>query len=146
MLPTALEIILRAARTAKRGGSLCATTAQSITQWNYAVWAATPPSRRVGYLTSSLWLRRPAGACGGLRGHLPAASDTDRALIGGFGAAAVGGRDLGRCFALRALALPRHNWPPHLAAAHRQNGDMTTPRPSLTSVMTGEVWRVPFCN
>ena len=36
MLPTALEIILRAARTAKRGGSLCATTAQSITQWNYA--------------------------------------------------------------------------------------------------------------
>ena len=136
MLPTALEIILRAARTAKRGGSLCATTAQSITQWNYAVWAATPPSRRVGYLTSSLWLRRPAGACGGLRGHLPAASDTDRALIGGFGAAAVGGRDLGRCFALRALALPRHNWPPHLAAAHRQNGGMTTPRPSLTSYVT----------
>ena len=30
MLPTALEIILRAARTAKRGGSLCATTAQPV--------------------------------------------------------------------------------------------------------------------
>ena len=112
--------MLRAARTAKRGGSLCATTAQSITQWNYAVWAATPPSRRVGYLTSSLWLRRPAGACGGLRGHLPAASDTDRALIGGFGAAAVGGRDLGRCFALRALALPRHTLP---LASLMANGD-----------------------
>ena len=29
-LPTALEIMLRAARTAKRGGSLCATTAQPL--------------------------------------------------------------------------------------------------------------------
>ena len=28
--------MLRAARTAKRGGSLCATTAQPVTQWGYA--------------------------------------------------------------------------------------------------------------
>ena len=31
--------MLRAARTAKRGGSLCATTAQPVAQWGYAGWA-----------------------------------------------------------------------------------------------------------
>ena len=97
--------MLRAARTAKRGGSLCATTAQSITQWNYAVWAATPPSRRVGYLTSSLWLRRPAGACGGLRGRLPAAGATDLLLRRSFGAA-IAGRDFGGCLLLLGPSVP----------------------------------------
>ena len=45
-LPTALEIMLRAARTAKRGGSLCATTAQPVTQWGYAGWAPSPHRHR----------------------------------------------------------------------------------------------------
>ena len=96
-LPTALETMLRAARTAKRGASLFAFGAQPVAHQGYAPWPASPPSRRAGACAPSLWLRRPAGACGGLRGHLPAAGDTDRALIGSFGAAAVGGRDLGSC-------------------------------------------------
>jgi len=104
MLPTALEIILRAARTAKRGGSLCATTAQSITQWDCAVNAPSPPSRRVGYLTTSLWLRRPAAACGGLRGCLPATGATVRLLTRSFGAA-FAGRDLARCWLPAGLLL-----------------------------------------
>ena len=51
----------------------------------------------VGCRTPSLWLRRPTGAGGGLRGRLPAAGATDLPLIRSFGAAAVGGRDLASC-------------------------------------------------
>ena len=51
----------------------------------------------VGCRTPSLWLRRPTGAGGGLRGRLPAAGATDLLLIRSFGAAAVGGRDLASC-------------------------------------------------
>ena len=51
MLPTAREIILRAARTAKRGGSLCATTAQPVAQWGYAGWASSAMSRRVSHVS-----------------------------------------------------------------------------------------------
>ena len=105
MLPTALEIILRAARTAKRGGSLCATTAQPVAQWGYAGWAPAPPSRRVSCSTPSLWLRRPTGACGGLRGRLPATGATDLLLRRGFGAV-VAGRDFGGCLLLLGLSLP----------------------------------------
>ena len=108
-LPTALEIILRAARTAKRGASFFAFGAQPFTHQGYAPWPPLAPSRRVGAFAPSL-LRRPTGAGGGLRGRLPAAGATDLLLTRSFGAAAARARDQGIPFALRALALPRHNW------------------------------------
>ena len=100
--------MLRAARTSKRGASLFAFGAQPVTHQGYAPWPASAPSRRASACAPSLWLRRPAGACGRLRGHRPAASDADRALIGSFGVAAVGGRGLGGCWLPAGLDSCRH--------------------------------------